>query len=56
MTPMVADAEKQRQLDAKACEEYTKCKVEKSRSKCTAYVYVDVETGNAVDSGEYEKR
>lgn len=53
---MVADAEKQRLLDSKACEEYTKCKVEKSRSKCTAYVYVDMETGYAVDSGEYERR
>lgn len=53
---MIADAEKQRKRDAVACEVFTKCKAEKSRYKNPVFVYSDVDTGNFVESEEYEQR
>lgn len=56
MTAMVSDAEKQRQIDCKLCEDSTKCRVEKSKNKAFPYTYVDIDTGCTIEAEEYEKR
>lgn len=56
MTAMVSDAEKQRQIDCKLCEESTKCRVEKSKNKIFPYLYVDIDTGGTIEAEEYERR
>ena len=56
MTAMVSDAEKQRQIDCKLCEDSTKCRVEKSKNKAFPYTYVDIESGCTVEAEEYERR
>ena len=56
MTAMVSDAEKQRQIDCKLCEDSTKCRVEKSKNKVFPYTYVDIDTGITIEAEEYERR
>jgi hypothetical protein len=53
---MITDAEKQRQTDMKQTEDFTRCRVGKSRSRGATFEYTDIDTGMVVPSSEYEKR
>jgi len=55
LAPILTQAEKQRKIDANLCEDYTKCRSEKS--KLTGeYEYYDINTGMMVNVFEYQKR
>ena len=56
LTPMLAEAEEQRKKETSACENFTRCKAGKGKSKFSGYDYVDIDVKSSVDFAEYEKR
>lgn len=56
LSPMLTDAESQRQSDVLACEVYTRCKVGKGRGRYSSYEYTDVDVNSVISVKEYEKR
>jgi hypothetical protein len=54
--PTVQAGERQRIVDSKASEEFTRCRVEKSYRRGQSYEYVDIDTNALVDYPEYEAR
>ena len=55
MQPMLSAAEKQRKIDSDELEDFTRCKVGKSRSRAT-YEYVDIDTNMRISGSEYARR
>jgi hypothetical protein len=53
---MISDAEKQRQIDSKQCEDFTRCKVGKSKGRNSSFEYTDIDTEMLVATEEYEIR
>lgn len=56
LSPMLSDAEEQRQKETSACESFTRCKSGKGKGKFACYEYTDVDVKCTVDFAEYEKR
>jgi len=56
LSPMLSDAEEQRQKETSACESFTRCSSGKGKGKYACYVYTDVDVKCQVDFPEYEKR
>lgn len=56
LTPMISDADKQRQIDSKQCEDFTRCKVGKSKGRNSSFEYTDIDTDLIVATDEYEIR
>jgi hypothetical protein len=56
MTPMLAEAESVRKADIDRCEQFTRCRVEKSRLRSASYQYIDIDTDLVVSSAEYSRR
>ena len=56
LSPMLTEAEGQRQTDVRACEEFTRCKVGKGRGRFSSYEYTDFDLQCVVSVEEYERR
>lgn len=54
--PSLEEAEKQRKLDVAACEDFTRCRVDKSRSLRSSYEYRDIDSNIVISEPDYEKR
>lgn len=53
---MLFKGEKQRNLDQRNSEEFTRCKVVKIRTRTRTFEYTDIDNGEVVEPEEYEKR
>ena len=56
LSPMLVEAEKERQKDTEECEENTRCKVSKGTGRYSSYEYTDIDTGRVVSLEEYNRR
>ena len=56
MQPMLSAAEKQKKADSELVENFTRCKVGKSRSRASSYEYMDFDTNLRVSGKEYSER
>mmetsp|Transcript_27252 Transcript_27252/g.46033 ORF Transcript_27252/g.46033 Transcript_27252/m.46033 type:complete len:563 (+) Transcript_27252:125-1813(+) len=56
MQPMLSAAEKQRKIDSEVLEEFTRCKVGKSRARPSTYEYLDFDTNMRISGKEYSRR
>ena len=56
LSPQLEESERQRKEEVLKCEEFTKCKVQKEKSRSSDYTYIDTQTKKAISSQEYEKR
>jgi hypothetical protein len=56
LSPMLTEAEEQRQKETAACENFTRCKSGKGKGKFSTYDYTDIDVKCQVDFPEYEKR
>jgi hypothetical protein len=56
LSPMLSEADTERQKEAAACESFTRCKSGKGKSKFAGYDYTDIDVKCQVDFAEYEKR
>jgi hypothetical protein len=54
--PMLTDGEEQRNKDVTTCEDYTRCKIEKVKTKSSTYEYFDMDIQSIIPPVEYEKR
>ena len=53
---MLTEAEDQRKKDTFECEEFTRCKSNKVRTRAANYEYIDIDTAQKVDFSEFEMR
>ena len=56
LSPMLTDNETQRKADITACEEFTRCKSGKGKGRLANYEYIDMDTNQALDHAEFERR
>lgn len=56
LSPMLTNGENQRIKDVKACTDYTRCVVEKSKKRNASYEYLDIDTNDKIEYNEYERR
>lgn len=56
LSPMLSEAEEQKQKVMESVESITRCKVGKVRGRGASYDYTDVDTKSLVDYEEYERR
>ena len=56
MQPMLTAAEKQRKIDSELLENFTRCKVGKSRGRSSCYEYLDFDTNLRISGKEYSRR
>ncbi len=56
MQPMLTAAEKQRKIDSDLIEEFTRCKVGKSRARASMFEYLDIDTNLRISGEEYARR
>ena len=56
LTPVLEAAETQRKTDTDICELFTRCRIEKTRTKTSWYRYIDIDTGVSIEPSEYEQR
>lgn len=56
LSPMLTEAEEERKKEVGACEAFTRCKANKTRTKSSSYEYIDIDTGMKIDYAEYERR
>lgn len=56
MQPMLSAAEKQRKTDSELLENFTRCKVGKSRARSSTYEYLDFDTNLRISGKEYSRR
>lgn len=56
LTPVLEAAEAQRKTDTDICELFTRCRIEKTRTKTSWYRYIDIDTGVSIEPSEYEQR
>lgn len=56
MQPMLSAAEKQRKMDSDLLEDFTRCKVGKSRARSSTYEYLDFDTNLRISGQEYSRR
>ena len=56
LTGALEAAESQRKVDNDICELFTRCRIEKSRSRSSWFRYIDVDAGSSIEPDEYEQR
>lgn len=56
LSPMLSEADEQRQKETAACENFTRCKSGKGKGRFSCYDYTDIDVKCQVDFAEYEKR
>jgi hypothetical protein len=56
MTPMLTEGENQRKFETKECEEFTRCRVEKSKLRASSYEYIDLDTNSRISGDDYTQR
>lgn len=56
LSPMLLEAESERKKETAECEQFTRCRVGKGKSRYSCYEYTDIETGLVVDLDEYKNR
>lgn len=56
IAPSLEVADKQRKLDTQATENFTRCKVCKSRGRLSHFEYRDIDIDMVISESEYEKR
>jgi hypothetical protein len=56
LSPMLSEAESQRLKDTMECENFTRCKWGKAKTKSSSYEYIDIDTQNVIQYEDYEKR
>ena len=56
LSPMLIQAEKERQRDYEECQQHTRCKIGKGNTKNCTYVYTDIDTKEIITSEEYKRK
>eukprot|EP01038_Epipyxis_sp_PR26KG_P004967 gene4967-6946_t len=56
LTPMLSDAENQRNRDVQLCEEFTRCKSGKGKGRYSCYEYTDIDSQIVIPYEDYESR
>jgi hypothetical protein len=56
LTPMLTDAENARKRETQECEDFTRCKSTKTKSRSSSYEYVDIDSGLIVSYADFETR